>query len=58
LNSKAEIIRIQYKYRQIILRGKTRLHHSDAAQLIGPDSAYHLYSTYTGREKEKKQENK
>jgi len=45
LNSeKAEIIRKRRKYKRLILSGKLRLPHRDAAKLLGPDCAYHLYS--------------
>ncbi len=41
----AEIMRLKYKYRRLILEGKTRLDYDEAAKLIGPDSAYRLYFT-------------
>ncbi len=41
----AEIMRLKYKYRKLILEGKIRLSHDDAVKLVGPDSAYHLYFT-------------
>ncbi len=41
----AEIMRLKYKYRKLILEGKIRLRHDDAAKLVGPDCAYHLYFT-------------
>ena len=40
----AEFIRKKYKYRRLILAGKIVLPHNDAARLLGPDCAYHLYS--------------
>jgi hypothetical protein len=43
-SEKAEIIRLKYKYRRLILTGKIKLPPSVAARLIGPDCAYHLYS--------------
>jgi hypothetical protein len=47
LNDDAERIRLKYKYRRLILTGKLLLPHEDAARLLGPDCAYHLYS-YAG----------
>ena len=41
----AELIRKRYQYRRLILRGKVSLPYRMAARLIGPDCAYHLYST-------------
>jgi hypothetical protein len=40
-----EEIRLRYLYRTIILRGKARLPLEAARKLVGPDCAYHLYST-------------
>jgi hypothetical protein len=40
-----ESIRIRYKYREMILKKKIRLPVSKAVRLIGPDCAYHLYSS-------------
>ncbi len=42
----AEITRLKYKYRKLIMEGKLKLPHQVAAKLIGPDCAYHLYSQY------------
>ncbi len=36
-------LRLKYKYRNLILRGKIKLPPSGAKKLIGPDCAYHLY---------------
>ncbi|NIA30891.1 MAG: hypothetical protein GWP06_13375 [Actinobacteria bacterium] len=49
----AELLRIKYLYRQLLLRRKIKLPHRDAARLIGPDCAYHLYSDYKPKETEK-----
>jgi len=38
-------IRLRYLYRSIILRGKARLPLEAARKLVGPDCAFHLYST-------------
>lgn len=40
----ADLIRMKHKYRRLILSGKIRLPVKDAAPLLGPDCAYHLYS--------------
>ncbi len=40
----AELTRLRYKYRRLIMEGKLKLPHHEAALLIGPDCAYHLYS--------------
>jgi len=44
-SEKAEITRLRYKYRRLILTGKIKLPPQAAARLFGPDCAYHLYST-------------
>jgi len=41
----AELIRLKYKYRRLVMKGKLNLPPREAALLIGPDCAYHLYST-------------
>jgi hypothetical protein len=41
---KAEILRKKNRYRELILSGKLSLPHKRAAQLLGPDCLYHLYS--------------
>ncbi len=41
---KAEILRKTSRYRELILSGRLRLSHRSAAQLLGPDCMYHLYS--------------
>jgi hypothetical protein len=40
----AERTRLKYKYRRLIMKGELRLPPREAALLIGPDCAYHLYS--------------
>jgi hypothetical protein len=40
----AEIMRKKNRYRELILSGRMILPHSRAAQLLGPDCLYHLYS--------------
>ena len=54
-NQKAELIRKKYAYRRAVMKGKVKLSVPAAARLIGPDCAYHLYSTFDG--KEAKEEN-
>ena len=51
---KAEIMRKKYRYRELILSGRLALPHERAAQLLGPDSLYHLYSVGNGRASKKK----
>jgi hypothetical protein len=43
--AKAEIIRKKNRYRELILSGRLVLSHQRAAELLGPDCLYHLYST-------------
>ena len=40
----AEVMRKKYRYRQLILSGRLKLSQKRAAQLLGPDCLYHLYS--------------
>jgi hypothetical protein len=40
----AEELRKRYRYRQLILSGKLALPYKRAAQLLGPDCMYQLYS--------------
>ena len=40
----AELARLKYKYRRLVMEGKLKLPPRQAALLIGPDCAYHLYS--------------
>ena len=42
--SKAEIIRKQYLYRSMIMKGQLKADIQTAKKMIGPDCAYHLYS--------------
>lgn len=49
-NNSAEMIRLKYKYRELILKKKINLPHKKASKLIGPDCAYHLYSGFSGKE--------
>lgn len=49
MNEKAEQARMKHKYRRLILSGKVVLPPDAAVRLIGPDCAYHLYRTYSGK---------
>ena len=42
----AELTRLRYKYRRLAMEGKLKLPPRQAALLIGPDCAYHLYSVF------------
>ncbi len=48
ISTDAEIARLLYKYRRLILEGKISLPPDEAAKLIGPDRAYHLYISMPG----------
>ncbi len=50
----AEIMRKKSLYRELILSGCLVLPHDKAAQLLGPDCLYHLYSVDRGRGKSRK----
>jgi hypothetical protein len=58
ISNEAEIARLLYKYRRLILEGKISLPSAEAAKLIGPDRAYHLYFSMTGRRAKKKKSKK
>jgi hypothetical protein len=45
----ADEIRIRYLYRGLVLRGKVALSLEAARRLIGPNCAYNLYSTMSGK---------
>jgi hypothetical protein len=57
-STEAEIARLMYKYRRLILEGKITLPHEDAAKLIGPDSAYRLYFSISARRAKKESKHK
>jgi hypothetical protein len=40
----AEVMRIKYLYRALLLKGKINLPLESAQKLVGPDCAYHLYA--------------
>jgi hypothetical protein len=52
---KAEIMRKKYRYSELILSGRLILPHVRAAQLLGPDCLYRLYSV--GKAKTSKKRN-
>ncbi len=43
----SEEIRLRYLYRDLILTGKVTLSLESAKKLVGPDCAFHLYSSKT-----------
>jgi hypothetical protein len=49
MNDKADGIRRRYHYRRLILTGKVKLSRTLAVRFVGPDCAYHLYRTESGR---------
>jgi hypothetical protein len=49
MKNDAEIIRIRYKYRKLIMQGRVKLPYEEAVKLIGPDCAYHLYLSLKNR---------
>jgi hypothetical protein len=59
MNEKADAINKKYLYRRLILTKKIKLAHHAAVKLIGPDTAYHLYSQKeTAKPSKKKTRNK
>jgi hypothetical protein len=54
MNEKAETIRKKYRYRRLILTGKLSIARQAAVRMIGPDTAYHLYSSKPSRIPKKK----
>ncbi len=53
-SAKAREMQIRYKIRKMILSGKIDIPVEDAIKLVGPDTAYRLYSNVKGS-KQKKQ---
>jgi hypothetical protein len=51
---RAEILRKKCRYRELILSGRLVLPHERAAQLLGPDCLYHLYSASEAGSRSKK----
>jgi hypothetical protein len=50
----AEIMRKKNRYRELILSGRLILPHQRAAQLLGPDCLYRLYSLSRSASKKRK----
>jgi hypothetical protein len=44
-HERAETLRILGKYKRLVLLRKVRLPFAEACRLVGPDCAYHLYSS-------------
>ena len=57
MNENADNIKKKYAYRQMILKGKIKLNRKTATKLIGPDTAYHLYSQKESAPKKQKDQN-
>jgi len=58
ISTEAEITRLLYKYRRLVLEGKIQLPPAEAARLIGPDRAYQLYFSFSARRAKRKKSNK
>ena len=54
MDENPESVRIQYKYRKLIMEGKVRIPLSAAKRLIGADSIYRLYGSDTNYLKDDK----
>jgi hypothetical protein len=50
MNDEARTLRIRHIYRTMILRGGVRIPRRYAEMLVGPDCAYRLYDTASGRD--------
>lgn len=48
--AQAQILRKKYQYRSLVLQGRAALPREGAVRLVGPDCAYHLYRTHSGRQ--------
>ncbi|RMF99950.1 MAG: hypothetical protein D6726_12130 [Nitrospirae bacterium] len=51
---RAALMRRQYRYMDMILKGNLHLPPEKAWKLIGPDRAYHLYRFYNPEKKKKR----
>ena len=49
VSSEGEGIRRKYLYRRLIVTGRVRAPLQAAIRLVGPDCAYHLYSSHDGK---------
>lgn len=45
MTMRSEEIRLRYLYRRLIIDGKAKISFEAAMRLVGPDCAYHLYSS-------------
>ena len=45
-NEKSEAMRLKYLYRRYVIKGKANINYKAASRLVGPDCAYHLYSSF------------
>ena len=43
VSAQAEMLRVQYLYKRLVLLGKVELPLAVARRFVGPDCAYHLY---------------
>jgi len=50
-SEKSELLRKKHLYRKMIMTGKIVLPWKTASRIIGPDCAYHLYSTIGKRKR-------
>lgn len=55
MNETAELMRLRYKYRRLLMEGRIRLPLEGAVRLMGPDCAYHLYFMVDGSEPTEKE---
>jgi hypothetical protein len=51
MKSTAEEIRLRHLYRKMIVMGKAKISFESARRLVGPDCAFHLYGTVSGKKK-------
>lgn len=55
-NLKAEVLRLRFLYRRLILEGRVTLSPEHAVKLVGPDCAFHLYRVKFGSPRSSKEE--
>jgi hypothetical protein len=58
ISTEAEIMRLMYAYRRLILEGKISMPFEQASRFIGPDRAYHLYFSIADRRAKRKRSRK
>ncbi len=51
MKNKSDDIRLRYLYRKMIVSGRVKISFESARSLVGPDCAYHLYSSLGLRKK-------